>query len=220
MGLFEISEEKKRAKEIRKEGKNLRKLILSSGLEKKQMDIFLEEFLYCVEQGACQQEQYYSAKAHMESCLEIVNDILPQMRELPEEKCKECLQQMLLYLPYVYHECLIRKDDLDYDATLHYMNTKVPAYTETDRLMMQSELENLKAVFDDAMQWAAPDFMALAYFLQQEGSTMLADMENTGRNSYIERIYKERFWNENAKLLEQGNVLEPVEQFARTMLAR
>lgn len=220
MGLFEVSEEKKRAKEIKKEGKNLRKQILASGLDKKQMDAFLEEFLYCVEQGASLKEQYVLAKAHMNSCLEIVNEILPQMREIPVEQCKERLQRMLLDLPCVYHECLIRKDDLDYDATLCYMKTKIPVYTEEDRLMMQSELENLKAVFDDAVQWVAPDFMMLAYFLQQEGSVMLSDMENTVRNSYIEHIYKERFWDENARLLEQGNVLEPVTKFAVTMLEK
>ena len=49
MGLFDVSEEKKRAKEIKKEGKILRKWILLSGLDKKQVDSFMDEFLLCVE---------------------------------------------------------------------------------------------------------------------------------------------------------------------------
>lgn len=220
MGLFDVSEEKKRAKEIKKEGKNLRKWILLSGLDKKQVDAFMDEFLECVEQGACQKDNYHSARMHMESCLTVINEILPQMRELPVETCKERLQGMLGDLPHIYHECFIRKDDLDYESTLCYMQKQVPVYSSLDRLMMQSELENLKAVFDDAILWSAPDFIALAYFLRHKGSGMLSDMENSQRNSYIERVYKEEFWNGNARLLDQAGVLEQVEKFAAETLAR
>ena len=220
MGLFDVSEEKKRAKEIKKEGKMLRKWILLSGLDKKQVDSFMEEFLACVEHGVCRKAEYLSAKAYMESSLWIINEILPQMRELSVEVCKESLQRLLGDLPFVYHECLIRKDDLDFESTLNYMKERVPVYKSEDRLMMQSELENLKAVFDDTILWSAPDFMALAYFLRHKGSEELADLENSQRNSYIERVYKEEFWNENAGLLEQACVLEEVEKFAGDMLAK
>ena len=220
MGLFDVSEEKRRAKEIKKEGKNLRKWIVLSGLDKKWADAFMDEFLACVEQGACQQDSYRSARMHMESGLKVINDILPQMRELPAEECKERLRSLLNDLPFVFHECFIRKDDLDYESTLRYMNRQVPAYSSQDRLMMQSELENMKAVFDDAMLWSAPDFIALAYFLRHKGSEMLSDMENSARNSYIERVYREEFWDENAKLLEQADALAQVEQFAADVLGK
>ena len=220
MGLFEVSEEKKRAKEIKKEGKMLRKWILLSGLDKKQVDSFMDEFLCCVEQGVCQKANYLSARAYIESCLWIINELLPQMRDLTVETCKASLERLLADLSLVYHECLVRKDDLDYESTLNYMKKRVPAYTAEDRLMMQSELENLKAVFDDAMEWVAPDFIALAYFLRHKGSEELAELENSGRNSYIERVYKEEFWNGTARLLEQANALEEVEKFAADMLAK
>lgn len=220
MGLFDVSEEKRRAKEIKKEGKTLRKWILLSGLDKKQVDFFMDEFLACVEQGACQQDNYHSARAHMESSLKVINDMLPQMRELSAEECKERLRSLLADLPLIFHECFIRKDDLDYETTLRYMNKQVPVYSSQDRLMMQSELENIKAVFDDAMMWRAPNFVALAYFLRHKGSEMLSDMENSARNSYIERVYKEEFWDENARLLEQADALAQVEQFAADMLAK
>jgi len=220
MGLFDVSEEKKRAKEIKKEGKTLRKWVLLSGLEKKQVDAFMDEFLACVELGICQQDNYRAAKAHMKACLSVIDKILPEMRELPVEACKAQLQSILNDLPVVYHECLIRKEDLDFESTLNYMKKKVPIYTSEDRLMMQSELENLKAVFDDTILWDAPDFVALAYFLRHKESAQLSDLENSQRNSYIERVYKEEFWNGNAKLLEQARVLEEVEKFTVDMLAR
>lgn len=220
MGLFDVSEEKKRAKEIKKEGKILRKWILLSGLDKKQVDSFMDEFLLCVEQGINHQENYRSAKAHMQACLSDIDEILPEMRELSLEICKAHLYKILDHLPYVYHECLIRRDDLDFESTLNYMKERVPLYKSEDRLMMQSELENLKAVFDDTMLWSAPDFMALAYFLRHKEREELADLENSQRNHYIESIYKEEFWSENARLLEQARVLEEVEKFATDMFTK
>lgn len=220
MGLFEISEEKRRAKEIKKEGKNLRKWILLSGVDKKSADAFMDEFLTCLEQGICQRDYYYAARAHMESCLKVINEILPQMRELQAEECKRHLGSLLTDLPLVFHDCFIRKDDLDYESTLRYMNKQVPVYSDNDRLMMQSELENIKAVFDDAMLWDAPNFVALAYFLRHKCSDLLSDMENSARNSYIERIYKEEFWDGCKCFLEQADALEQVEQFAVDMFAK
>ncbi len=219
MGLFDVSEEKKRAKEIRKEGKFLRKELLTSGLDKKWVDSFLEEFFSCLERAYAERLAYESARRHTESCLQIINDMLPQMREISPAECKTKLQSLLVDLPLVYHDCFVRKDDLDYEITLSYMKRQVPAYEQKDRLMMQSELENLKSVFDDASLWHAPNYMALAYFLLHEGSAGLADMENTQRNLYIERVYKERFWSEGQKTLEQGNVLAPVREFEKKMLA-
>lgn len=220
MGLFEISEEKRRAKEIKKEGKNLRKWILLSGVDKKQTDAFMDEFLACLEQGICQRDNYYSAREHMESGLRVINEILPQMRELQAEECKKRLSGLLADLPFVYHDCFIREDDLDYESTLRYMNKQVPAYSSSDRLMMQSELENIKAVFDDAMLWDAPDFVALAYFLRHKSGELLSDMENFARNSYIERVYKEEFWDDCRRFLEQADALEQVEKFAAEMFAK
>ena len=220
MGLFDVSEEKRRAKEIKKEGKNLRKWLVACGLDKKWAESFMDEFLACVENGAIQQENYRLARGHMEASLKVIGEVLPQMRELPVETCKGKLRSLLGDLPYVFHECFIRKDDLDYESTLAYMKKQVPVYTGEDRLMMQSELENIKSVFDDAMMWSAPDFIALAYFLSHKSSEMLADMENSARNSYIERTYKEEFWDANARLLAQADALTQIEQFAVDMLSR
>ena len=48
MGLFEQSEAKKRANEIKKEGREVRKALLSAGLDKKLADSFLDEFTECL----------------------------------------------------------------------------------------------------------------------------------------------------------------------------
>lgn len=220
MGLFDISEEKKRAKEIRKEGKELRKELLSAGMDKRSVEDFLEEYLSCLEVACIERDNYRSAREHMKSCMKIIDAILPQMRELSVEVCKTKLQGLLADLPFVYHHCLIRKDDMDFATTLSYMKSRISDYSADDRLMMQSELENLKAVFEDASVWNAPEFLALAYFLRHERSELLSDMENSQRNNHIEIFYKEQFWDKYVELIERVGKLERVLQFEKQALAK
>ena len=220
MGLFDFSEEKKRAKEIRKEGKVLRKELLSAGLEKKMLDVFLEEFLVCLEAACIERDKYKNARGHMKSCMDIIDEILSQMREMSVDTCKAKLSELLSDLPLVFHPCLIRTDDIDFATTLSFMKNKIPVYCAEDRLMMQSELENLKAVFSDAVEWNAPEFLSLAYFLRHGKSELLSDMENSQRNNYMENYYKEQFWDQNVEWIEKAGMLEKVLQFEKQTLVK
>lgn len=220
MGLFAVSDEKKRAKEIRKEGKVLRKDLLKAGLEKKMVDVFLEEYLASLERACMEQQNYKDARLHMQSCISCINEMLPQMSGLAADVCKTRLKGMLTELSQVYHDCLIRRDDMDYQSTYEYMKRTIPGYTDASRLMMQSELENLRAVFEDALEWDSPEFVALAYYLRHERSETLSEMENSQRNNYMENYFKEKFWDENSEIIEKAYMLERVLQFENEMLAK
>jgi len=201
MGLFDVSEEKRRAKEIKRRSKELRRGLLEAGLDKKWTDAFLEELSECLEEACLLKESYSMARKHIISCFEMIEGILPDMRSMGVSVCRAQLQKILAELPQVYHECLIRRDDLDFESTMNYMKKAVPVYNGEERLMMQSELENLLAVFSDAKEWAAPDFVELAYFVRNEKRELLADIENSQRNAYIKRVYNEKFWNESVEHL-------------------
>lgn len=218
MGLFEQSEAKKRANEIKKEGREVRKALLSAGLDKKLADSFLDEFTECLKDACALKENYQNAREHMQTCRMQIEQVVPRMRELSTETCKAELTTLLAELQLVYHDCSIREDDLDFDTTIQYLKKTVPGYSENDRLLMQSELENLKAVLDDAFTWEAPDFMALAYFLRHDRKDLLADMENSQRNRYIQEKYKEQFWNEKEESLQNIGMLERLNSFKERFL--
>lgn len=220
MGLFDVSEEKKRAKEIRKEGKSLRKDLLAAGMDKKKLDTFLAEYLTCLEAACIERDSYKSARQKMKFCINAIDVILPQMCEVSVEACKEKLSVLLSNLEQILHDCLLRKDDMDFATTLSYMRNIVPTYSAKDRLMMQSELENLRAVFVDTLDWRAPEFLALAYFLRHENGDLLGEMENSQRNNYIENYYKEQFWDANMECIERVGMLERVLKFEKQTLTK
>ena len=71
MGLFDISEEKKRAKMIRKEGKKLRKALVGVGVDKRFADEFLEEYLQNMERACIERDAYKAARMHIQSSIAI-----------------------------------------------------------------------------------------------------------------------------------------------------
>ena len=62
--------------------------------------------------------------------------------------------------------------------------------------MLRSELENVKAVLDDAAEWKAPDFLALAYYYLHADKNALRDMENEQRNQFVLAYFKNEFMDE------------------------
>jgi small-conductance mechanosensitive channel len=87
-------------------------------------------------------------------------------------------------------------------------------------IMLRSELENIKAVLDDAYGWSAPDFMALAYFVRHEDKTVLADMENEQRNThmtdYLETQFLKEFRTELAECGQEEAVKQMIESYVHT----
>ena len=220
MGFFDVSVEKKRAKEIRKEGKHLRKELLAAGVDKKILDPFWEEYLICLEAACRERDNYKIARQKMKFCINAIDVILPQMSDISVAACKEKLGVLLSNLEQMLHDCLIRKDDMDFEITLSYLREKVPNYGAQDRLMMQSEIENLRAIFVDTLDWHAPEFVSLAYFLRHGEQEILAEMGNSQRNNYLENYFKEQFWDENIEVIERAGMLEKVLQFEKQALTK
>lgn len=201
MGLFDRMKERKQARAIRRKRKTLRDALLAAGHPKKTVDDFLEKFFLYQERAASEQAAYKSAYSHIKTCSQQLEELLGQMATLSEGACKEKLMSFLQELSLVYHDCLIRRDDIDFASTFAYLKDRIPVYTQADRLLLQSELENLKALLEDVLLWEAPDFLALVYFLQYGNAECLSDMENTQRNRYIEQFYQEQFRDKNAQML-------------------
>lgn len=244
MGLFGQSAEKKREKEIRQGAKELTKSLISAGMEKRTAKNAMELLQEVVLTACIQREGYCVSKRKMVSGLVFIRELLHDMQTessvKPEsvtqqeksmsqegivqieeaEKIQGQLARLVTEFADVYHECTIRKDDMDFADTYAYINRMAQEYNAADRLMLQSELENLEHMICEIAEWEEPDFCALAYFCKFGNRNELADIENSQRNDMLLQYYHEQYWDNFEKELAAVDRTESVQTWVEAQLAK
>lgn len=230
MGFGERAASRKRARDMKSELKQLRKELLLAGCDKSSIGISVKEFGEALELADALETEYVVSRTHLNGAREAIMKLLDCMGESPKEEVNASLVALLGDLDRVYHDCSIREDDLDFKSTMKSLKEMVAAkgkqepqgQNKMSSIMLRSELENIKAVLDDAAGWKAPDFLALAYYFLHEDKDSVRDMENVQRNTYVLSYFSEHFMEqfqqecqragqlEKLKELEQSYVYEPI----------
>lgn len=201
MGFAERAAARRKSKDLKNELKGLQKHILATiGGDKAKLANDLKEFGASMELGAALYADYADAREHLKQAQILLGKLLESMGASPAADVKESLKELSGHLECVYHDCSIREDDLDFQSTLGSLKKLVADYSENmagmSKIMLRSELENVKAVLDDAAGWTAPDFLALAYYYLHADKNALRDMENEQRNQFVRTYFKDAFMDE------------------------
>lgn len=201
MGFAERAAARRKSKDLKNNLKEMRQHILNTnGGDKAQLTSDLKVFQEALELGASLYADYKESREHLERSREMIGILLERMGAAPVTEVKADLKELATHLEGVYHDCSIREDDMDYQATLRNLKQMVEQYSENisdmQAIMLRSEMENVKAVLDDAAGWRAPDFLALAYFYQHADKNALRDMENEQRNGFVLKYFKDEFMDE------------------------
>ncbi len=210
MGIFEQSAEKKREKEIRQEIKDLAKELVSAGMDKRAAKNYLEVLQELLLAACLQRDTYVTSKKRMTAGLAIIEELLTGIAEKEPVKVRGELARLAIDLTDIFHECTIRKDDLDFASTYAYINRATKEYDGSNRLMLQSELENMEHMIGEIVEWEEPDFCALALFCKYGNRDDLADIENGQRNEMLLRYYKGQYWDDFEKELASISKVERV----------
>ena len=198
MGFAERAAARRRSRDLKNGLKELQKQILASGgVDKATLAAAMKELGEAIELGAQLAQTYAEAYAHLKESQASIVRLLDCMAETPAAEVRLSLDALMKELGQVCHDCAIRKDDLDFCSTVESLGRLSADYSEEmsaiDKVMLRSELENVKAVLDDAAGWRAPDFLAVGYcFIKQDKDT-LRDMENEQRNQYVVKYWNEHF---------------------------
>ncbi len=211
MGIFQQSSEKKREKEIRKEAKELAKELVSAGLDKKLAKDYMEEVQENLLEACILKDDYVQSKKCMEEARTLIEEQLANILGNTPEQSKELVKRLIAVLSEVYHECTIRRDDMDFASTYSYLKSAASSYDGTNRIMLQSEFENLRAMLEETLAWEEPDFCALAYFCRHGNRADLGEIENSQRNEMILRYYKEQFLDKFFQELVPSQMAEKAE---------
>ena len=218
MGLFGQSAEKKREKEIRQEIKELAKELISAGMDKRAVKNYLDVLQELVLAACVQRDIYVTSKRRMAAGLSIIDELLTDLAGKEPAKVRGELARLAIDLTDIFHECTIRKDDLDFASTYTYINRATKEYDGVERLMLQSELENMDHLIREIIEWEEPDFCALALFCKYGNRDDLADIENGQRNEMLLRYYKGQYWDDFEKELAPIGKVERVQNWIEEMI--
>lgn len=213
MGIFGRSAEKKRAKAIHQEAKELMKELVNAGMDKRTVKNRLEVLEELAAAACTQRENYIESKKRMASGQMIMENLLDEIAGKEPGKVREQLTKLAGELSDVFHECTIRKDDKDFVTTYTYISRAAKEYEGTDRLMLQSELENLLHLVKEVIEWDEPDFCALAFFCKYGNRAELPDIENCQRNEMLMQYYCEQYWDKFEKELTAAGMEKRVKEW-------
>ena len=180
----EKTEEQKRVAELTREVKELRKELLASKLDKKQVEVQMKDLKDALELGGNLRQGYVDSQEHMAVARRGLINMMEDMNEIPIEDVKRDLDRLNGHLDQIFHECSIREDDPDFKSTADGLKNMAANMDKINLIMLRSELENLQALLEDTSEWRSPNFFALAYYLQHEEESKVGEMENEFRNSY------------------------------------
>lgn len=210
---------RRKSKDLKKELKEMKQQLLVAGCDRGTIGQYIREFGETLELGALEREAYEDAKVHLNQAREIIRRFLDCIGENTAAEVENSLSALAEQLDGVYHDCLIRADDLDFKSTIGSLKQMIRLQAEKSGngdtgkktsqmsaaalqgaaqagmsdIMLRSELENIKAVLDDTVDWNAPDFFALAYYFLHEEKNALKAMENQQRNEHIMAYMKIHF---------------------------
>lgn len=202
MNFAERATARKKSKELKSEFKNLRKELVNSGEDKAQVAARLKELQEAAELADTLQSDYVEAREHLGAAREAIEKLLDDMGDSSAAEVQTSMNTLLGELEQIYHECSIREDDMDFQSTIRGLKQltedcinqgKSTTAFGMEMIMLRSELENIKAVLDDAAAWNAPDFLALAYYFLHEDKSSLKEMENRQRNQCVRTYFAEHY---------------------------
>ncbi len=217
MGFAERAAARRKSKDLKNELKELQKQILAgAGGDKAKLAADMKELGAAIELGAQLAEDYARARAHLGEAQASIVRLLDCMAETPAAEVQRSLHTLMGELEQIYHDCAIREDDLDFRSTFASLKRLSANYGEQtpgmERVMLRSELENVKAVLDDTVGWEAPDFLALGYYCTREGRDTLRDMENEQRNQFVLRYWKEHLLDALMEQCSRSGALERMQE--------
>lgn len=107
----------------------------------------------------------------------------------------ECARDLKKYQGHFNHEFLISKEDkefhLTYQTLLSLCNKGFKE--QKDVLILQSEVENILAVTEEALEKEWPSYRAMAYFYINREDKEIFDLPHSDKVMEVNRIYENEF---------------------------
>ena len=138
--------------------------------------------------------QYTQAKSELEQ----VHAVLKELEAIliaRGGKLSECEKNLKKYQGHFNHEFLIGKEDKEFHLTYETILKLCSNGHKTQKevLILQSEVENILAVTEEALEKSWPDYRAMAYFYLNRTDREISDLPHMDKVTEVNRIYEVEF---------------------------
>ena len=157
-----------------------------------------------VKKGSIQLEtQYVQVKKELEQVhvlLKKMEQTLISMKgNISNPACKaalsECARELKKYQGHFNHEFLMSKEDKEFHLTYGTILALCAKglSEQKDALILQSEVENILAVTEEALDKEWPSYRAMAYFYLDRTDKEIYDLPHADKVVEVNRIYESEF---------------------------
>ena len=143
----EKTEEQKRVAELTREVKELRKELLASKLDKKQVEVQMKDLKDALELGGNLRQGYVDSQEHMAVARRGLINMMEDMNEIPIEDVKRDLDRLNGHLDQIFHECSIREDDPDFKSTADGLKNMAANMDKINLIMLRIHRNGGRQIF-------------------------------------------------------------------------
>lgn len=148
-------------------------------------------------------EQVYKVLKEMEAALIFLNDDLtnPSYKMILDESIKELKKHQ----GHFNQEFLISKEDQEFHLTYQTVLdlSKKGLKGKKDVLILQSEVENIIAVTEEALNKQWPSYQAMAYFYLKRTDKEISDLPHADKVEIVNHYYQKEFLSDIRQVLTQ-----------------
>lgn len=221
MNLEEKNARRQKKKELKHQVRQAKKAMLCAGCEKGSTRKLLGEYEETLLQAEEIFVRYQTAAGNLRQSKEAAVRLLDSVGERPADQLRQELDALITGMDRIYHDCTVRQDDMDFQSSMACLKKLAPDFGRGNAsmdLMLRSELENITAVLEDAEEYQAPDFFALAYYGLHEDGEALKGMEHRQRNLFLEGYLREHFAEPFKRETDRAGVTEKLEELMQSYL--
>lgn len=176
--------------------KNLKKELKEAGVDMHRVKEWQKVYDKVRRQAPQLKNQYQTVRNELETILSLIKGMEQSLiADKEEADLVKPAKELKKYQGHFNHEFLISKADSDFHSTYESIlklcgeNSK----EKSDILILQSEVENLIALVEEALEKEVPDAYAMAFYYLSRSDREIAELPHTEKMAKVRRVYESEF---------------------------
>ena len=191
-------------KDFKKKVAELKQAMLAAGCDASKVNEQVNEFVKFVKTGSRREGSYKLAHEYAESSLMSIEHLMILMLGSDDKQIQEALKELNGKLEKVYDEFLFHKDEKEFSELAAVIKRESKKYKGNDADFLKEKLECIKALLNEKLAKAEPNFFTMGYYILHENNSRLCNMDIEEMNGMLRRYVDSNFMLDFLKNIAKG----------------